>query len=365
MIGKENWAIFVEGIEIKWSFGNPSEEFQEIIVNFLKGLGELGKEMFGEGIASISFDLKKHSTFKGSEIFIISLQEEFYLIISDPQNTLLLLSANSTTGIPWEVKDVMKAVLVGQASILYASTTEDLIKEDKKIIEKLYQQIILDINESYEEDNVVATIVGKSGSNFGILSFEELILFHFFLRKHAEKAYPPPQTSWCLISHLDGGEIPFVYNIEDDLLYSGYFSAIITFIMALFNSKPKFLTFGTNFIQKVRFVYGKNYFMAIDTSFMLDLLLKRKFQKKFFEMSYYIIKDMALGLKELIVSEIIQFNETKLDALSAELLLDTYIDEGVEDVELHFGDDSENIELLREERRNQILRVWGRLLTEL
>ncbi|WP_455463937.1 hypothetical protein, partial [Candidatus Hodarchaeum mangrovi] len=61
MIGKENWAIFVEGIEIKWSFGKPSEEFQEIIVNFLKGLGQLGKEMFGEGIASISFDLKKYS----------------------------------------------------------------------------------------------------------------------------------------------------------------------------------------------------------------------------------------------------------------------------------------------------------------
>ena len=88
----ENWALFVEGTEVKWTFGNPSSEFIEIVSNFLMGLGNLGKELFGEGIASIQFDLPKHSGMKSSEIFIVSLEDQFFLIISDPAVTLLLIN---------------------------------------------------------------------------------------------------------------------------------------------------------------------------------------------------------------------------------------------------------------------------------
>ncbi|MHA1228996.1 MAG: hypothetical protein ACTSPV_19955 [Candidatus Hodarchaeales archaeon] len=359
MKGKENWALFVEGVEVKWTFGNPSEEFQHIVVGFLKGLGELGKEMFGEGIASITFELKKYSQPKLSEIFIISLHDQFYFIICDPPNTILLLSSGLEGGVPWDIKEVMQAVLVGQASILYATSTEDLDEDEKTKIEHHYQNIILDINEEYKLEDKVESVVGKSGSNFGLLSFEELVLFHFYLRKQAEKSLAPPKQSWCLISNMHGGELPFVYNIEEDLLYSGYFSAIIGFISSLFKSKPKILTFGSTYIQKVRFVYGKRYFMAIDTSFMIDMLLNRRFQKQFFEMPYSIIKDMSSGLKELIVEEINEYNRIKLEELSAEDLLDSYVDEGIEDFELFIGDEDENLTLIREERMNQVLRVWG------
>ncbi|MHA2096001.1 MAG: hypothetical protein ACW98F_15380 [Candidatus Hodarchaeales archaeon] len=70
---RENWALFVEGTEVKWTFGEPSPEFLEIVSNFLMGLGNLGKELFGEGIASIQFDLPRHVGIKSSEIFIVSL----------------------------------------------------------------------------------------------------------------------------------------------------------------------------------------------------------------------------------------------------------------------------------------------------
>ncbi|UCE13003.1 MAG: hypothetical protein JSV04_12525 [Candidatus Heimdallarchaeota archaeon] len=366
MYVKENWALFIEGTDIKWTygtFGDPSFEFQKITLNFLLGLGNLGQEIFGEGIASITFDLQKYSGIKAHEIFIVSLQDRFLLIISDPATTLLLIEAQG--GIPWDVKELMTAVLVGQASILYATCITDLDFFETKKVEKKFRDIILDINNEYLENGLIDTIIGKSGSNFSILTFEECLLLHYYLRTQMEPADYVESSSWCLISQLGGGSIPFSFNIESELIIGGYFAAIIEFISTLFNSKPKDITFGTTQIRKVRFVYGSNYFMAIDKSFMIDLLLKRKFQKQFFETNYAVIKDMAVGIKELIIEEILQFNDERLQKLSTEALLATYIGEGSEDLEFSFGEGRENLELLRDERMNQVLRVWGRYLIDL
>lgn len=365
----DHWAIFVEGAEIRWTFGNPSAEFQKIVLNFLLGLGNLGEEIFGEGIASITFDLQKHTGMKASEIFIVSLQDQFLLIISDPATTLLLITTQG--GIPIDIKEIMTAVLVGQASILYANTISDLNVLGKRAVEKKYRDIILDINNEYLKDDLIYTIVGRSGSNFSILTFEECLLLHFYLRKQIVPTDYLPSSSWCLISQLGGGAIPFSFNIRDELVMGGYFAAIIEFISTLFGTKPKYISFGSTQIRRVRFVYGGDYFMAIDASFMIDLLLRRRFQKQFFETNYSIIKDMSVGIKELIIEEIIQFSEKKLTELSVETLLRTYIGEGSEDLELSFGTNVEKgkekelLELLREERMDQVLRVWGRYLINL
>ena len=98
---------------------------------------------------------------------------------------------------------------------------------------------------------------------------------------------------------------------------------------------------------------------------MLDLLLTRKFQKEFFETSYTVIKDIAIGIKDLIIEEILQLSEARLRMHSAEALLDLYIGETTETMTFAFGDDEEDSELLREEQVNQLLRVWGRLLSGL
>jgi len=125
----EHWALFVEGTKVKWHFGNPSSEFIEVVSNFLMGLGKLGKELFGtEGIASIIFDRRGHAGLKASEIFIVSLEEKFFLIISDPSVTLLLIAAEG--GIPEDIQIIMKAVLVGQASILYSNMVAEVDDDD-------------------------------------------------------------------------------------------------------------------------------------------------------------------------------------------------------------------------------------------
>ena len=77
------------------------------------------------------------------------------------------------------------------------------------------------------------------------------------------------------------------------------------------------------------------------------------------------IKDIAIGIKDLIIEEILQLSEVKLSMHSAEALLDLYIGETTETMTFAFGDDEEDSELLREEQVNQLLRVWGRLLSDL
>ncbi|MHA1966423.1 MAG: hypothetical protein ACW964_01350 [Candidatus Hodarchaeales archaeon] len=360
----QHWCLFIEQDEVKWSFGSPSTEFQTVVLNFVTGMGKFGEELFGEeGIASIHFDLKKYSGMKASEIFIVSLKNQFHLVVSDPSVTLLLI--NASDGIPFNIKEIMKAVLVGQASILYANSISEANLKKKELIDKQLQDIILDINEQYLENNQISVIVGKSGSNFSILSFEECLLLHLYIRRQSEQTDFRASSSWCLISEVNGGDIPFSFNMEDEILYGGYFSAIISLIDGLFESRPKYIAFGSSRISKLRFVYGKEYFMAIDTSFMIDLLLQRKFQNYFFETSYKTIKDLAEGMKVLIVEEILQFSEEKLAQMSTEALLDRYIGEGIGQLELFIGEKKENIELLRDERKNQVLRVWGKLLLEL
>jgi len=361
---KDNWAIFVERNEVKWSYGIREAEFQETLLGFISGLGKLGKDLFGEsGIASINFDVHKYLGMKTSEIFIISLLDQFHLVISDPVTSLNLIVAEG--GIPNDIKEIMIAVLVGQASVLYSTSISSANPKERRRVNEEYRQIILDINEQYLENNLINDVVGKAGSNFSILSFEDLLLLHVYLRRHAEQTKTTPTPSWCIISHLEGGEVPFSYNIEDEILYGGYFAAIIGFISTLFESNPKSIVFGSTNIRRLHFIYGQKYFMAIDTSFMLDLLLKRQFQQQFFETRYGIMKDLRSGLKDLIIDEILQLNEEMLSQLSAEQILDTYVGEGSVDLTLFFDGRRENLELLREEQKHQILRVWGRYLTEL
>jgi hypothetical protein len=360
----QHWGLFIEQNEVKWSFGSPSEEFQTVVLNFLTGMAKFGEELFGEeGIASIQFDLKKYSGMKASEIFIVSLQDQFHLVISDPEVTLLLINADE--GVPSNIRDIMKAVLVGQASVLYANSITDVSLRKKEQVDRQFQDIILDINNNYLKDDEITTIIGRSGSNFSLLSFEECLLFHLYVRRQSDKTDFRATSSWCLISEMHGGDIPFSYNMEEDVTFGGYFSAIIMLIDSLFESKPKYIAFGSSKISKLRFVYGKDYFMAIDTSFMIDLLLQRQFQNYFFETSYRTVKDLSQGMKELIIEEILQFSVEKLEQMTTEALLDRYIGEGLGKIELFIGEEKENIELLRDERKNQVLRVWGKLLLEL
>ncbi|MHA2247329.1 MAG: hypothetical protein ACXADY_20450 [Candidatus Hodarchaeales archaeon] len=317
-----NWALFVESKSVKWSFGNPDNEFLTFVVNFLTALSQIGEELFGQhGIAQITFDVKKRAGFRSTEIFVVSLENKFFLIMSDPGTTMKLI--DSLGGIAKEVEEIMSAVLVGQAAMLYAQCITELPDEETRdYFESIWQNIILDLSDDYSE---VDKIVGKSTSNFSILPFKDLLFLHYYIRKQPELTRPLSPKGWGLVSHMSGGEIPLEFNVEkDSVILAGYLAIIISFLTTLFDSKPKNLIFGTSFIQSLSFIHGEDYFLSIDAPF-IELISNSEFHEDFSNMNDSVLKDLEESLKKRITEEILTIQTQELEAMDIETLLTKYV----------------------------------------
>jgi hypothetical protein len=315
-----NWAIFIEENQIKWTFGNPDDEFLSLITNFISGLSNIGEEILGQhGIASIEFDLKKHSEFRTAEVFIISLMNKFFLLMTDPIVTMKLIEASG--GIAHEVKEIMSAVLVGQAAVLYAQCISEVSSEIQNVLESLWRGIILDISKEYMDD--IDKILSSGGSNFSMMSFEDLIFLHYYLRQQPVLAQPLSPKGWALCSHMSGGEIPLTYQIvdQDPAVIAGYLAIIISFLVTIFDSKPKHLIFGTNSISKLTFINGEDYFLAIDGDF-IQLATDPEFFEDFFAIKNEIRDDFREGLTTRIIEEILESQGCQLQHMSVQELLD-------------------------------------------
>ena len=314
-----NWFLFVEEKEIRWSFGNPDEEFKGFVINFLTGLAQIGEEVFGEnGVASIEFDLKKKSQVLSSEIFIVNLSNKFFVIMSDPSTTMKMI--NQQGGIVSDVEEILSAVLVGQAAILYGTSISEVSSDEGSKIERVWQDIILDISSKYSED--IDQIISANSSNFSRLAFEDLLFLHYHLRKHPELVKIVSPKGWSLVSHYSGSAIPLEHNMEwDAVVLAGYLGIIISFITVLFNSKPKNLTFGTHTVQTLCFINGKDdYFIAIDSPFT-KLILDSEFQTKFFGLQEEVINDLKDALRKRVIEEILAANAEELEKQNLTSLL--------------------------------------------
>lgn len=317
---EENWAIFVNPqSEVEWAFGKPDTEFLEFTVNFLKGLGSIAQEIFGEtSVASIEF---KHSGFKASEVFIVSLQNQFFFICSDPAVTLKLIAA--TEGLPQTMEEHIASVLVGQAAILFAdSVTNTKNKEENILIEKSFQEIILEINPKLADK--ISIIVGKGSSNFSMLSFSELLLLHYYIRRHETLTDQIGPTGLVLISHIDGGELPFSWKtgepVEKDVVLAGYLSVIIGYISTLFGGSARRLVFGTHELRKLDFIFGNEYFLATDSSFSF-LNQDPTFLPAFLSVNPPVLEDLEFNLKQFVITETLEYIRSTLKVLNLEAII--------------------------------------------
>ncbi len=229
----ENFAIFVSQSNIEWYFGNPDQDFLAFILNFLTGLGNIAGEIFeGENsVASIQFDRQQHSGFKSSEIFVVSLSNQFFFICSDPSVTMKLIA--STEGLPYIMEEQISAVLVGQAAVLFAQSISEANSEKDRIkISKHFQNIILDLNPELIDD--IDMIVSQSSSNFSMLTFQELLMLHYAIRKDTFLVDQRDPEGWILVSNLFVGDLTFSLTVESVFVLAGYLAVIVGFIETLF-----------------------------------------------------------------------------------------------------------------------------------
>src|SRR3990172_6093648 len=202
-----NWAIFIEQEIIKWTYGIPdtNQEFLDTTVRFLSSLQQIGRELYEQGVASIQFERPVNKEIATNEIFIINLSDQFFFVISDISITARLLAKET---IPYDIQQILCAVLVGQGAILYSYLKEGESTLDYST-DETYRSVLTSINVPYDLDSLVS----DGRCSLSPLKLEELLLFHYLLRNKLETKFTAKDRtkkmpSWALMVDRDGLDVP-------------------------------------------------------------------------------------------------------------------------------------------------------------
>ena len=230
-MNKKNWALFIESDTVQWSFGlqdtnNADEkllaeqgEFEKTTVHFIQSLQAIGRELYREGVASIKLENPDNSSLAVNEIFIVNLSDEFFFIISDLEVTTKLI--NLTSDIPFEIEQLICAVLVGQAAILYST----LIIDEEKFnisIDDVYKSILRKIEVDKKHD--LNDLVDRGRCSLSPLKMTELLLFHYLLRNFLEQHFLKMSSeSWAIMVDKNGTDIPLSFLPPKDPYLLGNF----------------------------------------------------------------------------------------------------------------------------------------------
>ena len=264
-----NWALFIEIDQVKWSFGidESSQEFLDTTVRFIQSLQAIGRELYEQGVASIKLERPAQDLLNTHEIFIINLSDQFFFIISDLPVSVRLIHEDI---IPYELMQIICAVLVGQAAILYSYLKEEETKRSYST-DDIFSSILRTIGIKHNLDDLVS----DGRCSLSSLNFQELLLFHYLLRNHFENEFIIQETtkrssSWAIMVDKDGLDIPIAYlSPKDPLILGNFLGAIYSYVQALFGVKPAVLVFGGYELIYLSFFGGKNYFLAVSNPIAL------------------------------------------------------------------------------------------------
>lgn len=277
----KNWALFIESDKVQWSFGlsksnnknsedfdlesikifsNEQEEFQKTTVNFIQSLQAIGRELYSEGVASIKLENPNNSSLALNEIFIVNLSDQFFFIISDLEVTIKLIDL--TEELPYEVEQVICAVLVGQAAILYSTLIIDQNKYNFDI-DEVYKDILHQIE--VDKRHNLNDLVDKGRCSLSPLKMTELLLFHYLLRNFLEQHFLKESSeAWSIMVDKSGTDIPLSFlPPKDPYLLGNFLGVIYSYVQGLFGVQPSAIVFGgIELIFLQFFGGGKDYFLA-------------------------------------------------------------------------------------------------------
>jgi hypothetical protein len=305
----KHWALFIEIDQIKWSFGiQENEEFKNTTVGFIQSLQAIGRELYEQGVASIKLDASQPDLFSTKEIFIVNLSDQFFFIISDLQVTSKLIF--ETTTIPFEVEQIINAVLIGQAAIIYSFLKENEYNANYST-DDIFRDLLTSMKLSYDLDFLVA----NGRCSLSPLNFQELLLFHYLLRNYFESSLRTSslekRDSWAIMVNKDGTDIPLSYlSPKDPLLLGNFLGAVYSYTQALFGVKPSALVFGGSDLIFLQYFGGKNYFLCAsnpETIFndetFLEILQSVQVQKRL---------DISPAIKEFLILTLSKYYEEEL-----------------------------------------------------
>lgn len=345
----KNWALFIESDHVKWSFGlnklNKKElvdettneiflgeenEFQKTTVNFIQSLQAIGRELYSEGVASIKLENPTKSTLAVNEIFIVNLSDQFFFIISDLPVTTRLIDL---TNIPFEVEQIICAVLVGQAAILYSTLVIDQSKFNFDI-DDVYKNILKQIEVDKRYD--LTDLVDKGRCSLSPLKMTELLLFHYLLRNFLEQNFlKTSSNAWAIMVDKNGTDIPLSYlPPKDPYLLGNFLGVIYSYVQGLFGVQPSAIVFGgTELIFLQFFSSGGNFFLAASNPNLLVRdktflkLLKKVPEKKLLDILNIVkqfIIELTLNELGIVLQKTEFFTLAKLQLQNKKITISNY-----------------------------------------
>jgi hypothetical protein len=315
-----NWAIFGSAKKegIIWCFGSISQEIKDLSIGFLKGLHDLGKELFDKGIASLQLSPShsiQTSNFWGDELFIINLEGSYFLIISDPITTIKMIEQAE---IPLEMDFQIRSVLVGQASSIYANMCSSTDDKGITFVDRLFQTALDEFITPNDQKKLGVYVTSGSVSLSGLTSLQCLV-FHYLLRQHFNYLFRKGiyasfiSRPWALVHHING--VPIKLSFEpprQPALLSGLFSLVNNYTKNALNGQLESLIFGDSAqFTSIDVIHGQeHYLMSFASPFRL--FKTEKFLNEFNNLKEDIIKDLTPGLIKYIASKISEDNEENL-----------------------------------------------------
>ena len=311
----KHFAFFIEGDEVRWTYGlkqlsngnisNDEIHFQKTTIHFIQSLQSIGRELYSEGVASIKLDkpVEAHSSLLTvNEIFIVNLSDQFFFIISDLEVTSRLIR---TVEIPFDVEQIITAVLVGQAAILYAT----LLTEQEKYnydTDYIFRRILvlLEIDKKHDLED----LVDRGRCSLSPLDITELLLFHYMLRNYLETNAIRVSLSanpWAIMVDKTGTDIPLSWvPPKDPYLLGNFLGAIFSYVQGLFGVKPSTITFGGHELIILQFYGGDKFILAVSNP--TNLFLKPDFIQSLKKIPPQKFEDVKQSVKTFLLENILQ-----------------------------------------------------------
>ncbi|MFX0090733.1 MAG: hypothetical protein ACFFBD_03130 [Candidatus Hodarchaeota archaeon] len=310
MFFQEEWAVFGRDLEVTWTYGDYiDQEFAQLAVGLAKGLNDLGLESFKEGVASIRITDYRRIPHKTNEVFILN-HGSFYFIAGNPLSTAKLLRKEKD--IPTEILDILRGVMVGQASLLYANLwTEAEDDYTKTVVDQVFQD---SFNEMGRKSGLGAEACSGECS-FSDLQFHELMFLHSYLRERFRMDLDYRlREPWACITRQSGAKTYLSYKMQYDVLPT-FLSIIFSMISTLFEgSVPTSLVFGHPHLWAVDIFSGE--FAVFAASNPRALFRDPEFLSHFAKIEEGVLKDIFAPLTSYFIEGAVDEQRSTLNILA-------------------------------------------------
>ncbi|MHA2298628.1 MAG: hypothetical protein ACXAEU_10575 [Candidatus Hodarchaeales archaeon] len=323
MVLDANWALFLENDQVIWKFGLTDLQSLELTLGFVKGLQNLGNDIFNENLVSILLERPDRARIPASEIFVANLEDHFFFVLCNPFETLRLIDFREA--LSEELHDQIRAILSGEAMVLYANLLS-FVENDPVILKRIdviFQRALTRVLNPKED---VTEYIGNGNCFLGSLSLESLISFHHNLRlRFMRQQGVVGSKYWGLGVNSESGKplYELIHKVDVDVtLLAGYLSIFYNFLDELLGAKPQSISFGTSKLRNMFFFNGSNYFLVATNP---DLLLNEEnFHSMLLSLDKNVLNDFLPSIKRYLIEKILISEGRKLNKHPLDELIKIY-----------------------------------------